>query len=159
MNSRIFPIANYTCVQVREWRRGYDAAPPPMRTDHAYYDAVVNSPIYADGPAPEQFPGTESLEMTIARTLPFWTEIIVPRIKAGDRVLICAHSNSLRGLVKLLSRISDYDIPSLTIPMGIPFVYQLDEDAEAVQPMRFLADDETVRAAVEAIEAQIKPPT
>lgn len=73
-----------------------------MEPDHPYYNQIVKDPRYADGPAPEEFPKFESLKLTIARTLPFWNEVIVPQIKSGKSILIAAHGNSLRGIVKHL---------------------------------------------------------
>lgn len=90
--------------QVAIWRRSFDIPPPPMEADHAYYDTIVKDPRYSEGPTPDQFPKFESLKLTIERTLPFWNETIVPQIKAGKQILIAAHGNSLRGIVKHLDR-------------------------------------------------------
>lgn len=96
--------AKYGDDQVAIWRRSFDVPPPPMDPDHAYYETIVKDPRYADGPAPDQFPKFESLKLTIERTLPFWNDTIVPQIKAGKKILIAAHGNSLRGIVKHLDR-------------------------------------------------------
>lgn len=96
--------AKYGDAQVAIWRRSFDVPPPAMEPDHAYYNTIVNDPRYAEGPAPDQFPKYESLKLTIERTLPFWNETIVPQIKAGKSILIAAHGNSLRGIVKHLDR-------------------------------------------------------
>lgn len=89
-------------VQVAIWRRSFDVPPPPMEPDHPYYDTIVKDPRYAEGPSPNEFPKFESLKLTIERTLPFWNGTIVPEIKAGKQILIAAHGNSLRGIVKHL---------------------------------------------------------
>ena len=88
--------------KVQIWRRSFDVPPPPMEKDHPYYDIIVNDPRYAEGPKPEEFPSFESLKLTIQRTLPYWNDVIIPQIKEGKNVLIAAHGNSLRGIVKHL---------------------------------------------------------
>lgn len=96
--------ANYNqfVYQVAIWRRSFDVPPPPMEPDHPYYSTIVDDPRYAEGPSPEEFPKYESLKLTIERTLPLWNGTIVPQIKEGKRVLIAAHGNSLRGIIKHL---------------------------------------------------------
>lgn len=96
--------AKYGDEQVAIWRRSFDIPPPPMEPDHPYYDTIVKDPRYAEGPVGDEFPKFESLKLTIERTLPFWNETIVPLIKSGKRILIAAHGNSLRGIVKHLDR-------------------------------------------------------
>merc|ERR1719315_759115 len=98
----------------------------------------------------------ESLKLTIGRTLPYWDNVIVPQIKQGKQILIAAHGNSLRGVVKHLDQISDEDIMSLNLPTGIPFVYELDESLKPVVSMQFLGDEETVKKAMEAVANQGK---
>jgi len=88
--------------QVQIWRRSFDVPPPPMEKDHPYYDTIVNDPRYAEEPKPEEFPAFESLKLTIQRTLPYWNDVIIPQIKEGKNILIAAHGNSLRGIVKHL---------------------------------------------------------
>merc|ERR1712038_1747377 len=119
-----------------------------MDKDHPYYDIIVNDPRYADGPKADEFPMFESLKLTIARTLPYWNEVIVPQIKEGKKILIAAHGNSLRGVVKHLDQISDEDIMGLNLPTGIPFVYELDENMKPIVSMKFLGDEETVKKAM-----------
>lgn len=92
----------YGDEQVAIWRRSFNTPPPPMEPGHPYYDTIVKDPRYAAEPSPDEFPMFESLELTIKRTLPFWNETIVPQIKAGKKILIAAHGNSLRGIVKHL---------------------------------------------------------
>ena len=87
-----------------------------------------NDPRYKDGPSEAEFPSCESLKLTIERTLPYWDEVIVPQLKAGKRILVAAHGNSLRGIVKHLDNMSDEAIMGCNLPTGIPFVYELDAD-------------------------------
>lgn len=94
--------AKYGDEQVAIWRRSFDVPPPPMEPDHPYFETITKDPRYKDGPSPDEFPKFESLKLTIERTLPFWNGTIVPEIKAGKQILIAAHGNSLRGIVKHL---------------------------------------------------------
>lgn len=142
--------------QVQIWRRSFDTPPPPMEKDHKYYEAIVNDPIYKDGPAKEEFPMFESLKLTILRTLPYWNDVIIPQLKEGKQIIIAAHGNSLRGIVKHLDNLSDEQIMGLNLPTGIPFVYELDESFKPVVSMKFLGDEETVRKAMEAVANQGK---
>ncbi|XP_019867499.1 phosphoglycerate mutase 1 [Aethina tumida] len=148
--------AKYGDAQVAIWRRSFDVPPPAMEPDHAYYNTIVNDPRYAEGPAPDQFPKYESLKLTIERTLPFWNETIVPQIKAGKSILIAAHGNSLRGIVKHLDQLTDDQIMQLNLPTGIPFVYTLDENLKPIKSLEFLGDPETVKKAMEAVANQGK---
>jgi 2,3-bisphosphoglycerate-dependent phosphoglycerate mutase len=139
-------------AQVKIWRRSYDVPPPALELDdprHPRFD-----PRYA-GLTKEQLPATESLKITLERVLPYWHGILAPMIKTGKRILIAAHGNSLRALVKYLDNVSDAEIPELNIPTGIPLVYELDKDLNAVKHY-YLADEETVRKAAEAVAAQGK---
>jgi 2,3-bisphosphoglycerate-dependent phosphoglycerate mutase len=139
-------------AQVKIWRRSYDVPPPALELDdprHPRFD-----PRYA-GLTKEQLPSTESLKITLERVLPYWHSILAPMIKTGKRILIAAHGNSLRALVKYLDNVSDAEIPELNIPTGIPLVYELDKDLNAVKHY-YLADEETVRKAAEAVAAQGK---
>jgi len=143
-------------AQVQIWRRSYDVPPPAMEPDHPYYDIIVKDPRYKDEPSKEEFPMMESLKLTIGRTLPYWNNVIVPQIKSGKKVIIAAHGNSLRGVVKHLDNMSDEAIMGLNLPTGIPFVYELDEDMKPIVSMKFLGDEETVRKAIESVAAQGK---
>lgn len=96
--------AKYGEEQVQIWRRSFDTPPPPMEPGHKYYDNIVKDPRYADGPKPEEFPMFESLKLTIERTLPYWNDTIIPQLKEGKQIIITAHGNSLRGIVKHLDR-------------------------------------------------------
>lgn len=90
--------------QVQIWRRSFDTPPPPMEADHKYYKAIVEDAIYKDGPSADEFPKFESLKLTIQRTLPYWNDVIIPQLKEGKKIIIAAHGNSLRGIVKHLDR-------------------------------------------------------
>ncbi|XP_068155583.1 phosphoglycerate mutase 2 [Drosophila tropicalis] len=143
--------------KVQIWRRSFDTPPPPMEEDHKYYNEIRNDARYCEnGPEPEEFPKTESLKLTIERTLPYWDEVIVPQIREGKRIIIVAHGNSLRGVVKHLDEISDEAIMGLNIPTGLPFVYDLDECIKPVGKIQFLGDPETVKKAMESVANQGK---
>jgi len=142
--------------QVQIWRRSFATPPPKMEKGHNYIDILTKDQRYREDPAPEEFPVHGSLKMTIARTLPYWNNVIVPQIKSGKNILIAAHGNSLRGVVKHLDNLSDEEIMTLNLPTGIPFVYELDEDFRPVVSMKFLGDEETVRKALEAVANQGK---
>ncbi|XP_067626742.1 phosphoglycerate mutase 2-like [Eurosta solidaginis] len=148
--------AKYGEDQVKIWRRSFATPPPPMEKNHKYYDIIVNDPRYADGPCKDEFPMFESLKLTIERTLPYWNETIVPQIKEGKSIIIAAHGNSLRGIVKHLDDVSEDQIMTLNLPTGIPFVYELDDCLRPVVSMKFLGDEETVRKAMESVAAQGK---
>lgn len=139
-------------AQVKIWRRAYDIPPPPLTPDDPRHPS--HDPRYARLD-PADLPLTESLKDTVARFLPYWHEAIAPAIRRGERVLIAAHGNSLRALVKYLDGVSDEDITELNIPTGIPLVYELDGD---LKPMgsRYLGDPEAARKAAEAVARQGK---
>lgn len=141
--------------QVKIWRRSYDCPPPPMDKNHPHYEAIAKDRRYASL-KPGELPCRESLKDTICRVLPFWTEEIVPQLKCGCKVLIVAHGNSLRGIVKLLEGMNEKQIVDLNIPTGIPMVYELDECLKPTKPMEFLGDEETVRQAQEDMKNQGK---
>lgn len=137
--------------QVTLWRRSYDVRPPALDPDDPRNPR--NDPRYA-GLRPEEIPLTECLADTVARFLPYWHETIAPAVRAGRRVLISAHGNSLRALVKYLDGIPDDEIVSLNIPTGIPLVYELDNE---LRPLRhfYLGDPEKVAAAEAAVAGQL----
>jgi 2,3-bisphosphoglycerate-dependent phosphoglycerate mutase len=142
----------YGEAQVKIWRRSYDVPPPSLEWEdqrHPHFD-----PRYA-GLTKEQLPDTESLKITLDRVLPFWHSTLVPVIKSGKALLIAAHGNSLRAMVKYLDNVSDEEITELNIPTGIPLVYELNEKLMPVTHY-YLADEETVRKAAEAVAAQGK---
>jgi len=136
--------------QVKIWRRSYDIPPPPLSPDDERYPG--RDPRYADL-KPAEIPASESLKDTVARFLPYWHDTIAPAIESGTRVLIAAHGNSLRALVKYLDGVSDQDIVELNIPTGIPLVYELDDQ---LAPLRhyYLGDPDAVAAAAAAVAQQ-----
>ena len=140
--------------QVLAWRRSYDTPPPALEPSDPRH--AGNDPRYA-GLAPSEVPLTECLKDTVARVIPYWDSAIAPAIRSGKRVLVCAHGNSLRGLVKYLDGISDADIVELNIPTGIPLVYELDE---RLRPLRhyYLGDADEVANRIAAVSAQGKAP-
>jgi len=138
--------------QVLVWRRSYDIPPPALEpTD----PRCERGDIRYAGLEPGQVPLTESLKDVVARVLPFWNESMAPAIKAGRQVLVAAHGNSIRGLVKYLDQVSDKDIVGLNIPNGIPLVYELDE---RLKPLRhyYLGDPEAAARAAAAVAGQGK---
>ena len=139
-------------AQVKIWRRSYDTPPPPLELDDERHPRQDRR--YADL-TPDQLPQSESLKDTVARMLPYWHETMAPMVKSGKRVLVAAHGNSLRALVKHLDNISEQDITELNIPTGIPLVYELDDDLKPVKSY-YLGDEEKVRKAAEAVAKQGK---
>ncbi|MCZ8396931.1 2,3-diphosphoglycerate-dependent phosphoglycerate mutase [Achromobacter ruhlandii] len=144
--------AKYGDEQVLIWRRAYAIAPEPLSLDDEHHPRFDSR--YAKIPA-DQLPATECLKDTVARVLPFWNESIAPAIRAGRKVLIAAHGNSLRALIKHLDNVSDDDIVNLNIPTGQPLVYELDDD---LRPIRhyYLGDAAEIEAAMAAVAAQGK---
>jgi 2,3-bisphosphoglycerate-dependent phosphoglycerate mutase len=138
--------------QVLTWRRSYDTPPPALAPDDERCER--DDPRYAKLAA-GQVPLTECLKDTVARVLPFWNESMAPAIKAGRRVVVAAHGNSIRALIKYLDNISDNDIVALNIPNGIPLVYELDAH---LKPLRsyYLGDTEAIARAAAAVAAQGK---
>jgi 2,3-bisphosphoglycerate-dependent phosphoglycerate mutase len=140
----------YGDEQVKLWRRSYDVPPPALDMDderHPRFDRRYGALTQ------EQLPRCESLKDTVARMLPYWHSTLAPMVKSGKRVLIAAHGNSLRALVKYLDNISEAEIPELNIPTGIPLVYELDADLRPIKSY-YLADEETVKRAAEAVAKQ-----
>jgi 2,3-bisphosphoglycerate-dependent phosphoglycerate mutase len=139
-------------AQIKIWRRSYDIPPPALSLDDPRHPS--NDPRYA-ALRPEELPRTEALKDTVARFLPYWHSTIAPDVRSGRRVLITAHGNSLRALVKYLDGISDEDIVELNIPTGIPLVYELDS---TLAPIRhyYLGDAEAAARAAEAVAKQGK---
>jgi 2,3-bisphosphoglycerate-dependent phosphoglycerate mutase len=137
-------------AQVKIWRRSYDIPPPPLTPDDERWPG--RDPRYQDLP-PSELPASESLKDTVARFLPYWHETIAPAITSGRRVLIAAHGNSLRALVKYLDGISEQDIVELNIPTGIPLVYELDDQLKPIRHY-YLGDPEAAAKAAAAVAAQ-----
>lgn len=138
--------------QVFQWRRSFDVPPPPLEADDPRHPRL--DPRYAEL-TPEECPASESLKLTIGRVLPYWHNVLAPAIKTGRKVLICAHGNSLRGLVKYLSGISDQEITGLNIPTGVPLMYELNDDLSAIRSY-YLGDQDAVAASIQAVANQAK---
>ena len=142
----------YGDAQVKIWRRSFDVCPPELEeTDERY---PGNQKMYASVEK-DLLPKTESLKITIDRVVPFWNDVIAPEIKAGKNVIIAAHGNSLRALVKYLDNISDEDIINLNIPTGVPLVYELDDELKPISH-RYLGDQAAIEAAMAAVANQGK---
>ena len=143
-------VAQHGEAQVKLWRRSYDVPPPPLKSDdprHPRFD-----PRYADVDQ-TWLPASESLKDTLSRVLPYWESRIVPELRANKNVLIVAHGNSLRALVKMLDMMSEADIVEFNIPTGIPMLYELDEQLQPVS-RRFLGDPQAIAAAQDAVKRQ-----
>jgi 2,3-bisphosphoglycerate-dependent phosphoglycerate mutase len=138
--------------QVKIWRRSYDIPPPPLPADDPRHPS--NDPRYA-ALSPREIPLTESLKDTVTRVVPYWNETIAPSVRAGQQVVIAAHGNSLRALVKYLDDISESEIVELNIPTGIPLVYEL---AETLKPLRhyYLGDPAAAASAAARVADQAK---
>jgi 2,3-bisphosphoglycerate-dependent phosphoglycerate mutase len=143
-------VAEFGPEQVHVWRRSYDTPPPPIEPGSEY--DVAGDPRYADLP-PEVVPAAECLQDVLVRALPYWADGIVPDLRAGRVVLVGAHGNSLRALVKHLDGISDADIAELNIPTGNPLVYELGDDLRPTADRRYL-DPEAAAAGEAAVKAQ-----
>jgi 2,3-bisphosphoglycerate-dependent phosphoglycerate mutase len=137
-------------AQVKEWRRGYATPPPPVSVDSLDYPA--HDPRYR-GIDPADLPRGESLKDVLARVLPYWSDLIVSQLAAGKRVLIVAHGNSLRALMKHLENIGEEDIVDVNLPTGIPRLYELDSNWKAVSA-RFLGNAAEIRSKIEAVQKQ-----
>jgi 2,3-bisphosphoglycerate-dependent phosphoglycerate mutase len=142
--------AQYGEAQFLAWRRSYDTPPPPMAAGHAF--DVRADPRYA-GLAPDVLPATECLADVVVRMLPYWYDALAPEVLAGRTVLVAAHGNSLRALIKHLDHVSDTDIAQLEIPTGVPLVYELDAGL-GVSARRELGDPAAIAAAAEAVRRQ-----
>lgn len=138
--------------QVHLWRRSYDIPPPPLEEDderHPRFD-----PRYADL-TPDELPACESLKDTLTRVMPYWHDTLVPTLKSGKKVIVAAHGNSLRAMVKHLDGVSDEEIVGLNIPTGVPLVYELDEDLKPITHY-YLGDPEEIQKAVKSVAGQLK---
>jgi len=144
--------AQFGEAQILQWRRSYDVPPPALALDdprHPCFD-----PRYAHLP-PAVLPATECLKDTVNRFVPYWQDVIAPAVKSGRSIIVAAHGNSIRALVKYLDRISDEDIVGLNIPTGIPLVYELDAQLEPIRRF-YLGDQATAQKAAEAVANQAK---
>jgi 2,3-bisphosphoglycerate-dependent phosphoglycerate mutase len=144
--------AKHGDAQVKIWRRSYDIPPPALTPDDPQFPG--RDPRYAGLPAAD-LPLTECLKDTVDRFLPYWHDAIAPAIRSGHKVIIGAHGNSLRALVKYLDGVSDQDIVELNIPTGIPLVYELDADLKPIRSY-YLGDAEAAKKAAEAVARQGK---
>jgi 2,3-bisphosphoglycerate-dependent phosphoglycerate mutase len=144
--------ARYGDEQVFVWRRSFDTRPPALTPDDARFPG--HDRRYA-GLTDAELPRTECLKDTVARVLPFWNDTMAPAIRSGTRLLVAAHGNSIRALVKYLDNVSDADITELNIPTGVPLVYELDD---SLKPLRhfYLGDPEAIAKSVAAVAAQGK---
>jgi len=143
-------VAQHGEAQVKIWRRSYDVAPPPLGMDerrHPRFD-----PRYA-AIDPKELPASESLKDTLERVQPFWHARIAPELRSGGNVLVVAHGNSLRALVKMLDNVADSDITELNIPTGVPLLYELDSELRP-RGSRYLGDPAAIDAAAEAVKRQ-----
>ena len=139
-------------TQVKIWRRSYDIRPPALSADDPR--SPRNDPRYSDLD-PQEIPLTECLKDTVDRVLPYWNQMIAPAVRAGKRVLIASHGNSLRALIKYLDKISDEAIVELNIPTGIPLVYELNDDLTPIRHF-YLGDPEAIERASQAVADQTK---
>jgi 2,3-bisphosphoglycerate-dependent phosphoglycerate mutase len=137
-------------AQVKIWRRSYDIAPPPLELSDARHPRFDRRYAQLD---PAQLPATESLKDTLARVLPYWNERIAPELRAGRNVMVTAHGNSLRAMVKMLDNVSEAQIVELNIPTGVPLIYELDAKLQPTSS-RYLGDTAAIAAAAEAVKRQ-----
>ena len=143
-------VEKHGAEQVLIWRRSYDIPPPPLALDDPRHPRFDRRYANVD---PKLLPASESLKDTLARVLPFWDERIAPELRAGKNVLVAAHGNSLRAMVKMLDNVSEADIVELNIPTGVPLVYELDA---SLKPLKsgYLGDPEAIKAAADAVKKQ-----
>jgi 2,3-bisphosphoglycerate-dependent phosphoglycerate mutase len=142
----------YGAEQVKIWRRSYDTPPPALTPED---DRYPGKDLRYENLRRKDIPLTECLKDTVARTLPYWHDTIAPALRAEERILIAAHGNSLRGLVKYLDDVSEQEIVALNIPTGIPLVYELDDDLKPLQHY-YLGDPEAVQRAAQAVADQAR---
>jgi 2,3-bisphosphoglycerate-dependent phosphoglycerate mutase len=142
----------YGEAQVKLWRRSYDVPPPELDWNDPTHPRFDRRYAQVDA---KKLPSCESLKLTLERVMPYWDEQIVPRLKKSETILIAAHGNSLRAMVKYLDGISDDEIVELNIPTGVPLVYEIGWDLEVVS-RRYLGDEAAVQAAIEAVKNQAK---
>jgi 2,3-bisphosphoglycerate-dependent phosphoglycerate mutase len=144
--------AQFGADQIKVWRRSYDVPPPPVTRDHQ--DHPANDPRYRLL-APDAMPASECLKDVVARVLPWWHDSVVPQLRANLDVLVVAHGNSLRALIKHLEGIGDNDIVELNVPTGMPRLYRFKEDLTFAEAPRYL-DEAAAKAGAEAVKNQVK---
>ncbi|XP_066580237.1 bisphosphoglycerate mutase [Amia ocellicauda] len=148
---------NHGEEQVKVWRRSYGVMPPPIDESHPYFHEIYNDRRYSTcDVAREALPRTESLKEVLERLLPYWNDVIVPEIRKGRKVLISAHGNSCRALLKHLEGISEEEIANVTLPTGVPVLLELDENLQPTKPRRLLGDQAKIQAAIKKVEDQGK---
>jgi len=150
--NKVEMVEKHGMEQVQIWRRSYDIQPPALTVDDPLYPG--KDPRYTNV-NPEELPLTECLQDVVARFLPYWHETLAPEIRSGKRVLIAAHGNSLRALVKYLDNIPNEEIVGLNIPTGIPLVYELNDDLTPIRHY-YLGDPEAIMRATQAVADQLK---
>ncbi|MFH1504479.1 MAG: 2,3-diphosphoglycerate-dependent phosphoglycerate mutase [Candidatus Omnitrophota bacterium] len=150
--NKVETVQKYGDEQVLAWRRSYDIPPPVLTKDDPRFPG--NDPRYKEL-REKELPLAECLKDTVDRFLPYWQQTIVPSLKQGKKVIIAAHGNSLRALVKYLDNVSDEDIVSFNIPTGIPLVYELDENLKALKHY-YLGDPEVIKKAIDSVAKQTK---
>ena len=143
-------MAEHGEAQVKIWRRSYDIPPPPLSLDDPRHPRFDGRYVGID---PALLPATESLKDTLARVKPLWDNGIAPRLRAGKNVLVTAHGNSLRAMVKMLDDVPEQDIVELNIPTGVPLLYDLDDELHP-RSHRYLGDQAAIEAAAEAVKRQ-----
>ncbi|CAL8359342.1 unnamed protein product [Lota lota] len=151
---------NHGEQQVKVWRRSYNVTPPPIDQSHPYFLEIYNDRRYSTcDVSKEELPRAESLKQVLDRLLPYWDGTVGPEIRSGRSVLISAHGNSCRALLKHLEGISDSDIVNVTLPTGTPILLELDENLRSVKPRQLLGDQVKIQAAIKMVEDQgkVKP--
>lgn len=150
--NKLETVQKFGDEQVLSWRRSYDIRPPALKEDDQRFPG--NDPRYKDL-SPQELPLTECLKDTVDRFLPYWHEVIAPALRQGKRIIIAAHGNSLRALVKYLDGVGDAEIVKLNIPTGIPLVYELDDELKPIKHY-YLGDPETIKKAIDSVAKQTK---
>lgn len=147
---KVQTVQQFGAEQVKLWRRSYDVPPPAVPVTHEYHPSK-DQRYHLE--APDALPASECLKDVVARVLPWWYDAVVPQLRAGLSVLVVAHGNSLRALIKHLERISDEEITELNVPTGMPRLYRFDSSLQFAQPPRYL-DEAAARAGAEAVKKQ-----
>ncbi|XP_007902344.1 bisphosphoglycerate mutase [Callorhinchus milii] len=146
---------NHGEEKVRLWRRSFDLTPPPIKESHPYFKEIYKDRRYNNCDIPkDKLPTAESLKDVLFRLLPYWDQVIAPEVKKGKSVLISAHGNSTRALLKHLEGIQDDQIISVTMPTCVPLLLELDENLRAVKPHIFLGDQQTIQEAIKKVDDQ-----
>ncbi|XP_018585311.1 bisphosphoglycerate mutase-like isoform X1 [Scleropages formosus] len=148
---------NHGEERVKVWRRSYDVTPPPIDESHPYFNEIYSDRRYVTCDIPkEELPRAESLKEVLERLLPYWNDVISPQIKQGKTVLISAHGNSCRALLKHLEGVSDADIADVTLPTGVPVLLELDDNLRPLKARQLLGDPAKIQAAIKKVEDQGK---